>query len=124
MRTVVEADFEAINEWRKQHEAPIISRDLYPPIGIIEPGIAAGWINFTQTRIAFMENFVSNPKADVQKKEEAIMTIIAALERLAYNQGVKWVIAVTNHPKIEKYIYKSKAERLPGKVYGKELLWE
>jgi hypothetical protein len=121
MRAFMHEDFEQITSWRVSRDAEAIDRDLFPPIGFIEPGIAAGFINFTQTKVAFIENIVSNPYADQGIREKAILQILETLENLAYDRGNKWIVAVTNHPRIEHYAYQIKGERIPGKLFGKRL---
>ena len=121
MRRVEEKDFIDINLWRSLRNARIIPPDLYPPIGIIEPDVACGFINFTETKMALMENFASNPKADRSMREKTMMQIIEALELIAYDKGIRWVVGVTNSPRIERYSLDSGATKTHYKVFGKEL---
>ena len=121
MRRVRAEDLKEINTWRNAREASILENDSYPPTGLIEPNVAAAFINFTQTNPAFIENVVSNPKADQALREQTIMRLLEALEKIAYDFGIAWIVAVTSHSKIEKYIYEFKGERLPGKFYGKRV---
>lgn len=121
MRAFRETDFVQINQWRALRGVPILPFDLYPPNGLIVPGVAVGFINFTQTKMALFENFLTNPESDSKEREDAIFEIVEGLEKLAYDGGDKWIVAVTNHPKIEKYIYHCKWERFPYKIFGKEL---
>lgn len=121
MRLVVKEDWKTINEWRSKRSIHIIPDSLYPPTGLIEPNVAAGFINFTQTNTAFFENFVSNPDADKKEREDAIMKISESLEKMAYDYGIKWIVAVTNQPKIESYIYRCKWKKLPYSAFAKEL---
>lgn len=121
MREFEYSDIEEINTWREARESEIIPDILYPTTGIFEPGIAAGFLNFTDTAVAYMENFVTNPNKNKELREKTIMEIVERLEQIAYDRGVKWLVAVTSHPKIESYIYKCKWERLPYSIFGKEL---
>lgn len=121
MRNFYPKDLEDINQWREGHGANIIPDELYPPNGLFEPDIAAAFINFTDTKIAFIENVVVNPKADKEVRKKTVMQMIEKLENLAYDRGVKYIVAVTTHPAIEKYVYWSKGEKIPAYLYGKEL---
>lgn len=121
MRRFMKKDLKEINQWRELRKAPILSDDFYPPTGFFEPGVAAGFINFTETSVAFIENLITNPQAEKKKREQAILAILEKLERFAYDQNIKWIVAVTNHPQVEKYAFLIKGERIPGKLFGKEL---
>jgi len=121
MRAVEEHDFIAINEWLEGRKASFIPYALYPEIGLIEEGVAAGFLTLTDTRLALMENFVSNPKADGREREKAIMAIIEELERIGSQMGYKYVVGITSDRKMEHYIGLAGGKPLDVKLFGKEI---
>lgn len=121
MRMFLKTDLDEINKWRESRKVQILGDESYPPTGLIEPGVAAGFINFTQTNVALLENFVSNPEADIKKRELAIMQIVESLEKIAYDAGIPWVLAVTENPKIKEYIPICGYKPISGELFGKEI---
>lgn len=121
MRHVEKDDFQEINLWREQRQAPILSQDFYPQTGLIVDGIAAGFLTMTDTKVALMENFITNPKAYKEDRENAVFEILEGLEKIAVQMGFKYVVGFTDHPKIEHYAKMIGGTAMNYKVYGKEL---
>lgn len=121
IREVEDADFLEINQWRRERNATVLPIEFYPRNGLIVPGIAAGFLTVTDSAIAMMENFVSNPKAYKEDREAAIIEIIERLTKKAVELDYKYLWAVTNHPKVEHYISLSGGKPLYVKLFGKEL---
>jgi hypothetical protein len=121
MRLVEETDFIDINSWREARKVPIIPRELYAPRGYIVDGVAAGFLTTTDTKACFVENMVTNPKAYKEDREEAVLKILQRLEEDAVKMGYKYLLAVTNHSKIELYAAMIGGKPLDVKLFGKEI---
>jgi len=123
MREFTDEDFEQINAWRIERGAKILPMDAYPKMGLIEDGVAAGFLTITDAHWVIAENFVSNPKAYKGDREKAILEMIETFEQYAVKCGYRFLLAVTNHPKIEEYAKLSGGKPIDYRVYGKELPW-
>lgn len=123
MRLVQSKDFIDITRWRAERGVPILSLDFYSMHGLIVDNVAAGFLTRTDTTVAFMENFITNPKAYKADREKAVLDILHELEKDATKQGFKYIVGITNHPKIEEYAKLIGGTVLDYKMYGKELLW-
>lgn len=102
MRYVEDEDFLEINAWRAARKAAILPADFYGPFGMIVPGVAAGWLSLTDSKVALLENFVTNPKASKEDRNHAITEISACLERIAHQKGYRYLMAITKNPWIAK----------------------
>ena len=97
VRSTTFTDFLTIDEWRKNRNVSVLSRDLYPAQGLIVPNVAAGFLTLTDSSVALMENFVSNPGAPREERREAIKEIGLRLEIKARDLGFKKLVAITAH---------------------------
>lgn len=102
MRPVESIDFAEINSWREMRHVPILDKSIYPENGLIEPDCAAGFLTLTNSSVALLENFVSNPQASMRDREKAIATIGLALEERAKKNGAKYLVAWTQSEGIAK----------------------
>src|SRR5712692_7696099 len=61
MRRYESSDLAEMNEWyARRGMAPMDPAHL-PTIGYIEPGVAAGFMYVTDSKLVFLENYVANP---------------------------------------------------------------
>lgn len=92
--------YQEIVAWWTQHNAPVIPERWLPPFGLIArgdfgAGLAACWLYFTGTPVAYIENLVSNPKADKRIVNTAIDLVIEGCSRTAKENGCEVLIAAT-----------------------------
>jgi len=122
MRPIRDTDFKDIDLWMTKRKFPILDGGFYGRNGWIEEGVAAGFLTCTDTQVALMENFVTNPDAPAFKRGLALIEITKALETIAKEKGYKYAMAYSNvetiHKIAENLGYKLVAEP---KIHGKEL---
>lgn len=91
------SDLEEIDTWYQTHGKPDGCPFRYVPnIGVIEPGVAAGFLYKTDGYFAILENFITNPKAGPMKRNDAIYAIFEELLKRAKDFGFEEVYAITN----------------------------
>lgn len=73
--------------WWIAHGWPVIEEDFLPTTGAVVPGVAAGFIYLTDSKIAMLEWIVSNPKAGIKEIHASIKAIIEWLLNFAREQG-------------------------------------
>lgn len=92
MRDFASDDIAQLNEWAAARGLPCYRREALPKTGRIEPGVAAGFLYLTDSSLAMMENFVSNPAAGLRVRSAALdqiaESLIAAAKSLGYRQVV------------------------------------
>lgn len=119
---ISQRDFNEINLWRHWRGLDILSRDFYPNTGLMVHGVAAGWLVETDSKVALLENFISNPKAYKQERMEAVKEIGHDLAEYAKRRGYTKLFIITNSGVIEKYALEEKYEKLgTANLFAKEI---
>jgi len=86
-------DFEMIQGWLTDRETPGFTKDLLPPFGQVVDDVAAGFIIETDTNFAFLDYYVTNPKASLSDRIRATNTMLErAVERIE-SRGNRYVVA-------------------------------
>lgn len=90
MRRFEAKDLESINAWLLEHgKAPVRPGDV-GTLGYIVDGVAAGFLLRTDARrVAMLDGFVTNPKAHVRKRYDAIWMLIDVLCAEARARGIQ-----------------------------------
>lgn len=122
MRFVDFTDADTINGWLTARKAKPVGAENWPRVGMIVEGLAAGFLIQTDTPVAFLEHFVTNPAANLSDRRMALSEIALTLERIAREKGFKRVAAITQSVPILKvasslgYVFLQNVE-----MVGKEL---
>jgi hypothetical protein len=103
MRLIERSDFLEINTWRMDRDLKTLSSEFYPKTGLIEPGLAAGWLTKTDSGVGLLENFVSNPLAKKSERKVAILRIAHELQEIAKQMGLAYLFAITDNEAIENH---------------------
>ena len=102
MRRFEKKDLATLNEWLAGHECPPLSVEAIPLTGLLMENVAAGFLYQTDSCIAFLENFVSNPSATPRQVSDAVDEITQALLDYAGEIGIKNIVVLTRLGSIEK----------------------
>jgi hypothetical protein len=107
-------NLEEVNVWHSLRKMGALRKDMVPNIGYYVPGIAAGFIYRTDSCMAFLDGFISNPLTDKAEREIALDKITEALLDSADRLGYHIVLAMTQNDKIrercKKYKFVPKGE--------------
>lgn len=95
MRPVEPKDLDEINGWRLQRHLKPIPEDMIPKIGLIEPGLAAGFLISTDCSIAFLEYFITNRFAGIEERKGALEAIGEKLMEIAKEKGFRFISVYT-----------------------------
>lgn len=96
VRQYVPADYTALGELYKTWGLPPPSRDFLPHIGYMVDGLACGFIYFTDSKVAIIDNFITNKQAEREVRDIALDKIIEALLGSAKTAGCKLVKCDSN----------------------------
>ena len=72
VREYKSGDYVELCKWFKDHKLSTPSRDQLPMNGFIVPKIAAGFIYLTDSSIAILDCFISNPASDDHQRDAAL----------------------------------------------------
>lgn len=96
MRIFRPDDLVEINGWLRARGLEPWADDCIPCTGLIEPGVAAGFLLFTDaTAVALLDGFVSNRDAAPGERDAALRSIGEALLEVAQERGIRRVVAWT-----------------------------
>jgi hypothetical protein len=96
MRPFELSDLAELNSWYRARGDQPISIELLPPTGFIEPGVAAGFLYLTNSSLALIEGFVSNPAASSEARHQALSAITAAILDLAETRSASVVAFIAD----------------------------
>jgi hypothetical protein len=82
-RRVVELDFDEIEKWCEARGGRLPDKSLFPRTGFIIDGIAAGFVYFTDSAVAIIDCYLSNPKTDPKTRSDALNEITSSLIKSA-----------------------------------------
>lgn len=99
VRQVTELDLREVKRWYKLHE-DIFPEGMLPPIGLIVPGVAAGWLVKTDAGFGMLEGFITNPEAPANMRNLALDEITLGLIDRAKNAGLPRVVALFSNDAI------------------------
>jgi hypothetical protein len=111
------SDLAEVNAWHRARGMRELKPECVPRFGLIEPGLAAGFLYVTDSRIVFADGLVSNPEAPAKARGRAALAVARSLVALGRQTG-STVIAMTALREMDR--------RLGGVVLGERTLlaWE
>ncbi len=101
MRRFNANDLDTVNSWYMARGMRVMEPDELPAVGFYEPGVAAGFVYQTDSSIALLEGYVTNPDADPVVRDGALDSITLALMRAARNAGKRHIVGLCQDPHIE-----------------------
>ena len=78
-RRVLSTDFVDLATWCSERGKTIPDESLFPRTGFIIDGIAAGFIYFTDSAVAIIDCYISNPNTESKTRSNALNAITDAL---------------------------------------------
>lgn len=124
VRAVVSADdYWEIASWWKARGQHVPPPNALPSTGRIVPGVCAGFLYKTDSTLAFLEGFITNPEASLRERSKAFDVVFAALVDAAAGMGVKHLVGLSGHPGVGRRVRKL-GMRPAGRysVYAKEVM--
>lgn len=98
-------DYMTLFDWWTAHKWTAPAIDMLPRVGLVVDDICAGFLYQTDSKIAWLEFIVSNPKSDKYKREEALDLLISSCINQAKDMGFKAIFTSVKHPKLkERYV--------------------
>ena len=103
MRDFMPSDLSEVNSWCRARGIAELSLDAIPKNGLFEPMTGVGWLYLTDSSIAFIDGFVSNPGMESRLRGVAMASIGEGLLEKAKALRVRHVIVTTQHANIARW---------------------
>jgi hypothetical protein len=94
--------YSEIASWYIARSLPVPLKDFIPSVGLIVPGLAAGFLFQTDTRLAIIGEFISNPDTSSEDRSRALDEITEGLCERAKSLGFLVITCSTQSSAIEK----------------------
>lgn len=101
-RRVLDLDFDEIGKWMELRGQKMPHRDLFPKIGFIVCNVATGFIYFTDSKIAIIDCYYSNPNSDALERNEALDKITDELIKSAIFHNIRMIKCDSTHEAIKR----------------------
>jgi hypothetical protein len=112
----------SVRAWGVAQGIAPLTLDLLPSVGFIEPGVAVGWMYQTDSRIGFLDEFITNPVASGKSRRTAVDAIGLALIAHAKQGGMLRLFVHTAHRSIGRMcIRRGFAYRGPSHILSMEV---
>jgi len=87
MKVFTSEDYGMIKSWWEGHDAPVVPEHGLSRTGLIaysgDKPVAAAWLYSTDSSVAFLEHFVSNPDATNRERSKGMNGLIGAFFGIA-----------------------------------------
>jgi len=100
-RSLLESDWETLQEWWTKWNWPVVTKEMLPLNGLgglmiykEDTPIVAGFLYLTNSNIAWMEWIVSNKDYKEDDRKEALELLILELEKVALSVGKNIIFSV------------------------------
>ena len=87
------SDMAELNKWHQGHGLGSIRAGALPQVGLVVPGVAAGFLYSTDSDLAFLDGYTTNPRATLRARSKAIDVITNGLVQFAHDVGFRQVLA-------------------------------
>ena len=84
-----------LDQWFQAHGMVPTEAAFFPPLGFICPGVAVGFVAQTDSGVALMDHYLTNPLASYKERQDALDSITEALLGAASTLGYKRIVALT-----------------------------
>lgn len=94
-----------LGRWYVARGLPAPTSGVLPRVGYIVPGLAAGFLYRTDSEIALLDGFVSNPEAPPLDRGRAISRVLEALiAEVSTGAGVSHLVGLTRVRGMERLV--------------------
>lgn len=100
-------DFEEIDSWFFQRTSTHLEKDLLSKNGWIIPRAACGFLYLTNSKVAYLDTFVTNPDCPQEFRHEAIQLITDKIINYAKELHIKMLLCNTKVGTIKEFAIKN-----------------
>lgn len=96
-------DYPQINKWFVERCGYEIPWEIIPKTGFLVDDTACGFIYLTNSKVAFLDLFVSNKNRPKEDRKRAIQLIVDKIIELAQSREVTMLMCNTKNEQIKQY---------------------
>jgi len=100
-----EKHYEDLCKWLEQRKCPIPTREMLSDNGAIVPDVGCGFLYLTDSSMAHLDFFVTNPMADEDKRTKAMDVVTSNLIMWAKEFGVSHLVTDSKVQKMQKLAF-------------------
>ena len=93
-------DYPTLVKWYLARGLPLPPRDLMPETGFIIDDVCAGFLYLTDSKLALIDHYISNPNELAAVRDRALDTLTEELVREAKQWGCKGILITTALDKV------------------------
>lgn len=97
-----EKHYEDLCKWLEKRKLGVPSKNMLPDNGAIVPDVACGFLYLTDSSLAFIDYYVTNPMIAAKKRKQALEVITTNLIMWAKEIGVNHLMANSSVHSIQK----------------------
>src|SRR5262245_35083652 len=86
-------------DWYRRHTPPP-PPEFLPKVGFVSPGVAMAFLYQTDSKLAYFEGMVANPKTTVEQRSNGLDEVAVALIAEARKLGFKVLVGQTDIPAV------------------------
>ena len=101
VRVFREEDIDEVNDWFEDRGEAGIALPVLSRTGLIVPGVACGFLYATDSRICFLDFYITNPLAAKGLRHGALKEITRQLLETAKERGYLLVMGASSHKVIQ-----------------------
>lgn len=94
-------DLPVIQHWCWKRGVPQLEAKFLPEIGLICPGLCAGFLFKTDSKVAMIGNLISNPQAKKESRSLALDLLIEMLYNRGRLEGFDRITVAANLPHVK-----------------------
>lgn len=113
-----EEHYQMLGHWLAHRGIPVPDKDMFSTFGYCVDDIAIGFLFFTNSKQAYIDNIAVDPTKDHWTRDNCIVFLLHALEQAAVDHGCKLVTVLGNLPTMKK-----RFEKLAFKPHGDYTLY-
>jgi hypothetical protein len=122
----LDQDYQQINKWLIDHKSFGIDKDLLSDFGFMisdaQKDIVAGFLYKTNSKVCYIENFISNPNTEKQERRQGIRVLFETIINAAKTEGYKLILTFAELNSLIKELEDLEFKYLPSnKVYFRSI---
>lgn len=99
--------------WLAAHDLIVPAKEYFSPIGLVVNNRAIGFLSFSDSQKAYLEDFAAEPNCDPSVRDGSLRVLTEALTEIAKKKGVTLLITMTCLATMKQRFYDMDFRRLP-----------
>ncbi len=89
--------YDLLKKWYEDHDQRMLDKSLIPGIGLVVDNCVAGFLYQTDSKLAIIENYISDKNSTKEQRHDAIIALTNGLYEIANQLQYKTILSFTNN---------------------------